>query len=89
LIEGFEGGDPDNPPPNCDPAYPNNCIKSPPPDLDCGDIQARNFYPPTRMDLTETMMVRAVRANLFLTVTMYRTLFSNFFIHTSHLLISD
>jgi hypothetical protein len=22
---------------------PNNCIKSPPPDLDCGDTKARNF----------------------------------------------
>ena len=28
---------------NCDPAYPNVCIPSPPPDLDCGDIEYRRF----------------------------------------------
>jgi micrococcal nuclease len=28
---------------NCDPAYPDVCIPSPPPDLDCKDIQFRNF----------------------------------------------
>jgi micrococcal nuclease len=27
----------------CDPAYPDVCIPPPPPDLDCGDIQARHF----------------------------------------------
>jgi hypothetical protein len=27
----------------CDPAYPDICIPSPPPDLDCGDIPFRNF----------------------------------------------
>ena len=27
----------------CDPAYPDVCIPSPPPDLDCGDISFRNF----------------------------------------------
>lgn len=27
----------------CDPAYPDVCIPSPPPDLDCGDIRHRNF----------------------------------------------
>lgn len=27
----------------CDPAYPDVCIPSPPPDLDCADISARNF----------------------------------------------
>ncbi|MBW4648057.1 MAG: excalibur calcium-binding domain-containing protein [Kastovskya adunca ATA6-11-RM4] len=27
----------------CDPAYPDVCIPSPPPDLDCGDISHRNF----------------------------------------------
>jgi len=33
------------PPPsnNCDPSYPDVCIPSPPPDLDCGDISARRF----------------------------------------------
>ncbi|MFP4006775.1 MAG: excalibur calcium-binding domain-containing protein [Spirulinaceae cyanobacterium] len=30
---------------NCDPAYPDPdvCIPSPPPDLDCGEIEYRNF----------------------------------------------
>jgi hypothetical protein len=28
---------------NCDPAYPDVCIPSPPPDLDCGDIAFRRF----------------------------------------------
>ena len=28
---------------NCDPAYPDVCIPSPPPDLDCGDITHRRF----------------------------------------------
>ncbi len=28
---------------NCDPAYGGVCIPPPPPDLDCGEIQARNF----------------------------------------------
>lgn len=27
----------------CDPAYPDVCIPSPPPDLDCGDIPHRRF----------------------------------------------
>lgn len=27
----------------CDPAYPDVCIPSPPPDLDCSDIRFRNF----------------------------------------------
>ncbi len=33
------------PPPedDCDPAYPDVCIPSPPPDLNCGDIPYRNF----------------------------------------------
>ncbi len=33
------------PPPedDCEPAYPDVCIPSPPPDLDCGDIPYRNF----------------------------------------------
>ena len=33
---------------NCDAAYPDVCIPSPPPDLDCGDIPHRNFrvFPP-------------------------------------------
>lgn len=28
---------------NCDPSYPNMCIPSSPPDLDCGDIPYSNF----------------------------------------------
>ena len=28
---------------NCSPAYPDFCIPSPPPDLDCGDIGVKNF----------------------------------------------
>jgi endonuclease G len=28
---------------NCSPAYPDVCIPPPPPDLDCGDIQYKNF----------------------------------------------
>jgi hypothetical protein len=28
---------------NCDPSYPTVCIKSPPPDLNCGDISYENF----------------------------------------------
>lgn len=28
---------------NCDAAYPDVCIPSPPPDLDCSDIPYRNF----------------------------------------------
>jgi len=28
---------------NCDPAYPDACIPSPPPDLDCEDIAQRGF----------------------------------------------
>jgi len=27
----------------CDPAYPDVCIPSPPPDLDCGDVRFREF----------------------------------------------
>ncbi|PWH17546.1 MAG: hypothetical protein DDG59_07990 [Anaerolineae bacterium] len=29
--------------PNCDPAYPDVCIPSPPPDLSCAEISFRNF----------------------------------------------
>ena len=28
---------------NCDPSYPDVCIPPSPPDLDCGEIQYRNF----------------------------------------------
>lgn len=41
-----DGPSPDPTPPentNCDAAYPDVCIPSPPPDLDCGDITHRNF----------------------------------------------
>ena len=34
---------PPPPPGNCDPAYPEVCIPSPPPDLNCADIAFRNF----------------------------------------------
>jgi micrococcal nuclease len=27
----------------CDPSYPTVCIPSPPPDLDCGEIEHRDF----------------------------------------------
>ena len=40
VIEAFEGGDGDG---DCDPAYPDVCIKSPPPDLNCPDIKFTNF----------------------------------------------
>ena len=30
------------PPENCDPSYPDVCIPSPSPDLDCSDISFRN-----------------------------------------------
>jgi hypothetical protein len=29
--------------PTCDPSYPTECIKSPPPDLNCKDVPSRNF----------------------------------------------
>ena len=40
-----EGGGtpPDNGDGNCDPSYPTVCIKSPPPDLNCGGISHKNF----------------------------------------------
>ncbi len=31
------------PTPGCDPSYPGVCIPSPPPDLDCADVQHRRF----------------------------------------------
>ncbi|MGA8844787.1 MAG: hypothetical protein WB511_14480, partial [Nitrososphaeraceae archaeon] len=34
---------PQPPGPDCDPSYPDLCIKSPPPDLDCSDISDKNF----------------------------------------------
>ncbi len=34
---------PPTPQNNCDPAYPTVCIPSPPPDLDCRDIEYQNF----------------------------------------------
>ena len=30
-------------PPDCDPSYPDFCIRAPPPELDCGGIVFRNF----------------------------------------------
>jgi len=27
----------------CDPAYPDSCISSPPPDLDCTDVSVNDF----------------------------------------------
>src|SRR5215204_1864285 len=45
--ESANGGvkPPPIPPPggNCDASYPTVCIKSPPPDLNCGDISYKNF----------------------------------------------
>lgn len=38
---------------NCDPAYPTVCIPPPPPDLDCKDIQYRNFPVRRRSDPSE------------------------------------
>ncbi len=35
--------EPTPPPPACDPSYPDFCIRSPPPELDCGGIVFRNF----------------------------------------------
>ncbi len=35
--------EPTPPPPDCDPSYPDFCIRSPPPELDCGGIVFRNF----------------------------------------------
>ncbi len=43
---GCSSAPPPPPPPpqeDCDRAYPDVCIPSPPPDLDCGDILYRNF----------------------------------------------
>lgn len=43
---GIDCGNAPAPPPSgggCDPAYPDVCIPSPPPDLDCGDIPHRRF----------------------------------------------
>jgi hypothetical protein len=34
---------PDNGKRDCDPSYPDVCIKSPPPDLNCPDIPYKNF----------------------------------------------
>jgi hypothetical protein len=28
---------------NCDPSYPDTCIPSPPPNLNCGDISEKRF----------------------------------------------
>ena len=38
-----DGTPPDNGDGNCDPSYPDVCIKSPPPDLNCPDIPNKNF----------------------------------------------
>jgi hypothetical protein len=38
--EDDDGNDEDN---SCHPSYPDVCIPPPPPDLNCGDIDARNF----------------------------------------------
>jgi outer membrane biosynthesis protein TonB len=35
--------EPTPPPPDCDPSYPDFCIRSPPPELDCGGIVFGNF----------------------------------------------
>jgi hypothetical protein len=38
-----DGTPPDGGDGNCDPSYPDICIKSPPPDLNCPDISNKNF----------------------------------------------
>ena len=38
-----DSDDPDCQQQECDPSYPNNCIPSPPPDLDCDEIPYHNF----------------------------------------------
>jgi len=43
LIEGFEGDDGGGGGNDCDPSYPDFCIHSPPPDLDCPDIPHKDF----------------------------------------------
>jgi hypothetical protein len=53
-----EVGDPEPPPvpqEDCDPAYPDDCLPSPPPDLDCADIGHRvtvdhSYGDPHRLD---------------------------------------
>ena len=40
---GCEGNPPPPPPPHCDPSYPDFCIPSPPPDLDCDEVREKNF----------------------------------------------
>jgi micrococcal nuclease len=39
----WSGCDSAPPPTDCDPSYPDVCIPSPPPDLDCADITYRDF----------------------------------------------
>ena len=41
--EDHDDGDGKKKKPGCDPSYPDFCIKSPPPDLDCSDISKKNF----------------------------------------------
>lgn len=41
VTQGFRQAPP--PQSNCDPSYPDFCIPPPPPDLDCGDTDQKNF----------------------------------------------
>ena len=41
VTQGFRSAPP--PSSDCDPSYPDFCIPSPPPDLDCGDIDGKRF----------------------------------------------
>lgn len=43
LGKGLWASATSSPSPNCDPAYPEVCIPSPPPDLSCTEISFRNF----------------------------------------------
>jgi hypothetical protein len=42
FASGTSGGEEDATSGECDPSYPEDCIPSPPPDLDCGDTNVPN-----------------------------------------------
>jgi hypothetical protein len=55
TVYGERGGPAPPPAQNCDPAYPDDCLRSPPPDLDCADIGHRvtvdhSYGDPHRLD---------------------------------------
>ncbi len=43
IMQDFGSQTISDPVQSCDPSYPDVCIPSPPPDLDCGEISHRNF----------------------------------------------